>query len=724
MVGERGSSKHKVTGSTDPKKGGGDEQDGGDSGGKVSFQQYKLKNTALNFRGGKLRLFFEKWEELTSDETILGYVKGVSIPVDVDLNNLPLPRHELKFSEDEKYKTKKKIYEFLEKEIIEKVITTDEINSPSVISNFFLRPKSNGDSRFILNLKPFNELITKKKFKLSSLRQATKLITKDMYFTKLDFKDGYYSLPIDDQSKRFFRFLYEGELFQFCSLPQGYREAVRIFTKTLKPALAKLRAAGHILVNYIDDSLFMGFSYDDCDKAIKDALKLFDDLGYTINLEKSIVVPVKIIEFLGFVLDSENMWVKPTERRAEDLRNSCRNLLKNQSPTIRELAEVIGKLVAMTEGNKFGPLYTKRLEILKNKFLKENFGNFEGKAKLNSECIDDLNWWIANVDKFPKPIINPPYTSEMHTDASGMGFGIDCEGEKSNGLWNQNEKECHINFQELLAIKIGLDTNFKNKYNEHIHVYTDSSVAVSCISKMGSCKPKLNNVTREIWEFCMGRKNIITASHIPGVQNVSADKLSREHNIEIEWKLNPGVFENISKIFGPFDIDLFASRINFQIKPYASWKSDPDALFINAFNQNWEQFYSYCFPPFALIPQILQKLRQEKGDMCIIIPFWENQPFFSMIGSMLTEYPVLLSPKNYILLHPTDREVHHPLEKSLNLTACRLSGNNYKTRVFQERVRNFSWEYGDQGHKNNIFTTGKGGLNFVWRGISIPVLHM
>ena len=110
--------------------------------------------------------------------------------------------------------------------------------------------------------------------------------------------------------------------------------------------------------------------------------------------------------------------------------------------------------------------------------------------------------------------------------------------------------------------------------------------------------------------------------------------------------------------------------------------------------------------------------------MCIIIPFWENLPFFSMIGSMLTEYPVLLSPKNYILLHPTNREVHHPLERSLNLTACRLSGDNYKTKVFQERVQNFSWEYGDLVHKNNIFTTGKGGLNFVKRGISIPVLHM
>ena len=36
---------------------------------------------------------------------------------------------------------------------------------------------------------------------------------------------------------------------------------------------------------------------------------------------------------------------------------------------------------------------------------------------------------------------------------------------------------------------------------------TDSSVAVSCITKFGSCKPKLNHITRDIWLHCFQRKN-------------------------------------------------------------------------------------------------------------------------------------------------------------------------------------------------------------------------
>ena len=688
--------------------------------------KFRLRNTALNFKGGKIRLFIEEWEELTSDETILGYVRGITVPIDIDMNNLPFPRNELNFSYEEKMHAKKKIYEFVEKEVIEKVLSPENDSGPSVISNFFLRPKPDGDFRFILNLKPFNELIDKVKFKLTSLRSAVKMISKDMYFAKIDFKDGYFSLPIDEESKRFFRFMFGGELYQFCSLPQGYRDAVRIFTKVLKPALAKLRAVGHLLVNYIDDTLLMGLSYEDCERSIRESLEIFDKLGYTINVKKSILYPTRIIEFLGFILDSENMWVKPTEKRAQNLRECCHKILANESPTIRQLAEVIGKFVAMTEGNKYGPLYIKRLEILRNACLKKHQGNYEAHIVLDPDSIEDIHWWIKNVDLHPKPIHDPPFTSKMYTDASGTGFGVDCGGRGTNGLWNEEERECHINYQELLAIKLGLQTNFDNKFNEHIQCFTDSTVAVSCISKFGSCKTKLNGVTRDVWLHCRNRNNFITASHIAGKHNVVADKLSREHDLELEWKLDPGIFYKLNSYWGPFDIDLFASRINFQMKPYASWRPDPDADIINAFHCEWSNLFSYCFPPFPLVPRILQKLKREEAEMCIVVPFWKNQPFFSLLGSLLMDFPFLLSPSHSenILFHPIDRSKEHPLKNSLNLIACRLSGKTFKTRVFLDRVQNSSLGHGDEALKRLIATMPRSGLDIVWRGTSIPVLRL
>ena len=84
---------------------------------------------------------------------------------------------------------------------------------------------------------------------------------------------------------------------------------------------------------------------------------------------------------------------------------------------------------------------------------------------------------------------------------------------------------------------------------------------------MGSCKKVLNNIIRDNWKFRMERNVKITASFIPGSIFVQADSLSREHRAELEWKLHPKIFESIKTSFGPFDIDLFARRVNFQMKP-------------------------------------------------------------------------------------------------------------------------------------------------------------
>ena len=54
----------------------------------------------------------------------------------------------------------------------------------------------------------------------------------------------------------------------------------------------------------------------------------------------------------------------------------------------------------------------------------------------------------------------------------------------------------------------------------------------------------------------------VSAAHIPGSENVVADKNSRIFEQSSEWKLRDSVFKHIVSIFGEPDIDLFPSRIN------------------------------------------------------------------------------------------------------------------------------------------------------------------
>ena len=54
----------------------------------------------------------------------------------------------------------------------------------------------------------------------------------------------------------------------------------------------------------------------------------------------------------------------------------------------------------------------------------------------------------------------------------------------------------------------------------------------------------------------------MAAVHLPGCTNIEADFESRRDRHQIEWHLDPIVFQAITRQLGICDIDLFTSRVN------------------------------------------------------------------------------------------------------------------------------------------------------------------
>jgi hypothetical protein len=54
--------------------------------------------------------------------------------------------------------------------------------------------------------------------------------------------------------------------------------------------------------------------------------------------------------------------------------------------------------------------------------------------------------------------------------------------------------------------------------------------------------------------------------------------MSRNLNVDMEWKLNTAVFKVIEDTYGPLFMDLFASRLNHQLQTYTSFLPDPNAI--------------------------------------------------------------------------------------------------------------------------------------------------
>lgn len=230
------------------------------------------------------------------------------------------------------------------------------------MSTYFLRPKQNGEDRFILNLKGLNTFINPPHFKLEDLKTAIGLMTDHCFMTSIELKDGYLHIPIDKKHKQFLRFEFLGTIYEFQCMPFGLCTAPFVFTKLLRPVVKKLRENGIVLVIYLDDILIIGKTEKECAHSTQSATKILESLGLVINGEKSNLKPSKKRQFLGFLLDSENMTIQFPEIKVKSISKLITDFQKKEKCKIKEYAKIIGTLVATCPVIKYGWLYTKMLE--------------------------------------------------------------------------------------------------------------------------------------------------------------------------------------------------------------------------------------------------------------------------------------------------------------------------------------------------------------------------
>lgn len=75
----------------------------------------------------------------------------------------------------------------------------------------------------------------------------------------------------------------------------------------------------------------------------------------------------------------------------------CKKKRAQSTCKIRDLAKLIGSLVALFPGAQYGPLHYRKLEKLKCAELSKHKGNFDRHAKLSEDINEELDWWIENV---------------------------------------------------------------------------------------------------------------------------------------------------------------------------------------------------------------------------------------------------------------------------------------------------------------------------------------
>ena len=119
-----------------------------------------------------------------------------------------------------------------------------------------------------------------------------------------------------------------------------------------------------------------------------------------------------------------------------------------------------------------------------------------------------------------------------------------------------------------------------------------------------------------------------------------------------------------------------------------SYRPDPEAIAIDAFSLNWSNLNFYAFPPFSVIPTVLNKLMTDGAQGICVLPDWRTQPWYPRALQLLKQNPVYLKARKDLLQLPNQPKENHPIWHKLNLL------NKYALSPAAKDVLMASWREG------------------------------
>ena len=251
----------------------------------------ELEKCVNKFHRGNISSQILNWKKITKDKVILDIIQhGLKLRiVDKPVTNAPFehPR-----SIDETAIIDGEIQKLLRKQVIEEV--ANDTNT-GYYSNLFTNRKMNGAYITILNLKKFNEYCTTEHFKMESIKNVINMLKPGMFLASIDIKDAFYSVLIFPGHRKYLRFIWKEKIYQFLAMPNGYIDAMRIFNKLLKPVFASLHELEYESSVYVDDSLSLAQTFQECFDNVLATISLLQELGFVIHPTKSIFVPTQKI---------------------------------------------------------------------------------------------------------------------------------------------------------------------------------------------------------------------------------------------------------------------------------------------------------------------------------------------------------------------------------------------------------------------------------------------
>ena len=369
-------------------------------------------------------------------------------------------------------------------------------------------------------------------FHYTSVDEAAKkmvLLGKGALLAKMDIKQAYCNVPVAPEDRYLLGLTWDNKIYVDQVLPFGLRSAPLIFSAVADALLWMMKQRGTSwAIHYIDDFLTMGAPLSkECDKNMKIMTTTCEWAGLPVEPSKS-VGPATSLTFLGIEMDSiDNALRLPSEKLAE-IREQLSRWRGFKACKKRDLLSLIGSLSYASKVVRPGRAFPRRLIDLST--TARQLDHF---IRLNVDARSDIEWWWQFIEAWngtsaAPSVFNRPADLSITADASGTwGCGAYHGSHWFQIQWNELLQGAHISVKELTPIVIATAIWGHQLVRKSVKVLTDNAAVVAAINNNSSRCIISAHLLRCLAFLSAKFQCQISASHIPGTHNNTADALSR-----------------------------------------------------------------------------------------------------------------------------------------------------------------------------------------------------
>ena len=259
-------------------------------------------------------------------------------------------------------------------------------------SRLFVVWKTSGSWRPVIDLSTLNLFVDVAHFRMETIQSVLLSVRQGDWMASIDLKEAYLQIPVHQDSRRFLRFVAQGQVYQFSALCFGLSTAPQVFSRVMAPVSAILHSWGIRMRRYLDDWLVQSSSRDSLLHDLQVVLDLCRELGIVVNPSKSHLVPSQVVQYLGVVIDSRSFRASPSSERVAKLFSTADAFLSCAAPPASTWLRLLGILSSLAHLVPGGRLRVRSLQLCLHRLWDRE--DMSALIPWSQDCHRDLRWWL------------------------------------------------------------------------------------------------------------------------------------------------------------------------------------------------------------------------------------------------------------------------------------------------------------------------------------------